>query len=80
MSLNKEFIQDCKVWLQFLGNADNVKLCRPFLDFSDAEQSTILNFYSDASKNENLGMVLSLTRDSSCSSGLNSLLTNLILA
>ena len=50
------FLQDCKVWLQFLVQAESVRLCRPFLDFSDKDSSRILNFYSDASKNPELGM------------------------
>ena len=56
VNLNKEFLQDCKVWLQFLTNADNVRLCCPFLDFSGDNNSQILNFTTDASKNPLLGM------------------------
>ena len=55
--LNREFIQDCKVWLKFLIEAENTRLCRPFLDLGgDHLGAQILNFISDASKNPELGM------------------------
>ena len=55
--LNREFIQDCKVWLKFLIEAENTRLCRPFLDLGgDHLGAQILNFMSDASKNLELGM------------------------
>ena len=54
--LSKDFIQDCKVWLKFLYDADDTRLCRPFFDFSTLKSSKILNFYSDAAKHPKLGM------------------------
>ena len=54
--LNREFIQDCKVWLRFLLDAENTKLCRPFVDFSSKAVGKALFFYSDASRNPELGM------------------------
>ena len=56
--LNQSFLQDCRVWLQFLErvNGQPNQLCRPFVDFSDIPQYQKLFFYSDASKNSRLGM------------------------
>ena len=54
--LNKSFIQDCRVWLQFLSHADDTRLCRPLVDFDDKAGARILSFTSDASRNGKLGM------------------------
>ena len=51
MYLDKEFRDDCKVWLEFLDQeADRQRvLCRPFLDLDMFSTSEELNFYTDAS-------------------------------
>ena len=57
--LNADFIQDCNVWLYFLQHAETChkSVCRPFVDFFPMEESAqILNFYSDAAKNEKFGI------------------------
>ena len=55
--LNRQFIQDCRMWDSFLNQADSTQLCCPFIDFSLGGQSShILPFYSDASLNPVLGM------------------------
>ena len=57
--LQKDFIQDCMIWKQFLQSSDDrLNLCRPFIDFSPKPQlhSETLFFYSDASLNKNFGM------------------------
>ena len=54
--LSKDFIQDCTVWLKFLLDEENTKLCRPFVDFYGSEVGKVLFFYSDASRNPLLGM------------------------
>ena len=57
--LNSEFLQDCWVWLQSLGNTSNKKICRPFIDFSvsEMEQNRVtLLFFTDASKNPEYGI------------------------
>ena len=56
--LDKQFKLDCLIWKQFLKNAQALQLCRKFVDWHrtgcvTAEQ---LTFYTDASKNPNLGM------------------------
>ena len=56
--LDKQFKLDCLIWKQFLKNAQALQLCRKFVDWHGtgcvtAEQ---LTFYTDASKNPNLGM------------------------
>ena len=58
VALDREFIQDCKVWLTFLEMKDHIssKLCRPFLDLHVTETSETLDFYSDASASKRLGM------------------------
>ena len=56
MNLSKDFIADCKMWMEFLQDDERIALCQPFVDvngFSDANQ---LNFYSDSSANKLLLM------------------------
>ena len=56
--LDKEFIEDCKVWLDFLKESESRhnNLCRPFIDLDSTTEASMLNFYSDSSASENLGM------------------------
>ena len=54
INLNREFLLDCRVWLNFLQTTD-LRICRPFLDLTD-KTGQILNFSSDASKKETLGL------------------------
>ena len=53
VNLKGKFIDDCLVWKQFLQNASAVELCRPFVDINSFASAKELNFYSDASLNEN---------------------------
>ena len=55
--LDKEFVEDCKVWKYFLNNLVSSKLCRPFLDWEKFKTSKLLNFYSDASGKIGMGAV-----------------------
>ena len=56
VSLGSDFIKDCLVWKQFLGNIDNDKgLCRPFIDIMNSQDADVLQFYTDSSLNKNLG-------------------------
>ena len=55
VNLNSSFIQDCQMWLCFLSNQSRTGICRPFMDLSP-NNSTIIPFYSDASRNKVLGM------------------------
>ena len=57
MRLDKEFIEDCNVWLEFL-QAEKYynRLCRPFIDIDETISAETLNFYSDSSASELLGM------------------------
>ena len=52
--LGHDFIQDCKMWQMFLNNVDKTQLCRWFEEFRPHPEYQVLNFYSDASLNENL--------------------------
>ena len=54
--LDNEFIKDCWVWVWFLSNLDKTVLCCPFVDVNKFVSAQLLNFYSDASKNPDLGM------------------------
>ena len=59
VTLNKEFLLDCKVWKQFLLQVgeQNQGLCRPFVDFyGKFHNARTVPFYSDVSKAESLGM------------------------
>ena len=49
VKLDKEFLGDCTVWLQFLQSCTPRQICRPFLDLNILETSEELNFYTDAS-------------------------------
>ena len=46
---------DCKVWKTFLESEDQLQMCRPFVDLNAKTYANVLNFYSDASLNENFG-------------------------
>ena len=54
VTLNKEFLLDCKVWLNFLSTTD-LRICRPFLDITD-QTGRLVNFSADAAKKAGLGM------------------------
>ena len=56
VNLDATFIADCKMWMKFLDRADQVHLCRPFVDVNDLRFVTTLHFYSDSSLNKNFGM------------------------
>ena len=49
--LDKEFRDDCQMWINFLEEAgfDKSQLCRPFLDLHIFETSEQLGFFTDAS-------------------------------
>ena len=51
--LDKEFKNDCEMWLKFLSKQDVVN--RPFIDLNKNLISQEINFYSDASAAESLG-------------------------
>ena len=53
VEVDKEFQNDCKIWLFFLQENDTV--CRPFVDFSKIVVARKLHFASDASRNPHLG-------------------------
>ena len=52
--VDSEMRKDCAVWLDFLANPTAV--CRPFIDFENTLQADVIDFYTDASGLENLGM------------------------
>ena len=56
VNLDSQFIADCQMWLSFLADIENDRLCRPFLDFDAQQPSRVLSLYSDASKNKIFGM------------------------
>ena len=51
ISLDKEFKDDCSVWMQFLDKEtlDSLRVNRPMVDADINKYATELNFYSDAS-------------------------------
>ena len=53
--LDREFKQDCQVWIQFLETGVR-SLCRPFIDLDEKLNAEVLDFYSDAAKGRELGM------------------------
>ena len=59
VNLKRDFIQDCQMWKSFLSTAVNMPkhLYHPFVDFeTEKHTSTTLQFFSDASKKDTLGM------------------------
>ena len=56
VSLNNSFLEDCKIWRQFLCQVTPTELRRPFIDINQFAEATTLNFFSDASLNSKLGM------------------------
>ena len=53
VNADKSFKKDCIVWREFLEQAGPSNLCRPFVDLDYKVHATTLNFYTDASLNEN---------------------------
>ena len=57
MRLDKEFKDDCRMWIQFLNKGENPEdssygyytTCRPFVDLSPPREALVLQFFSDAS-------------------------------
>ena len=56
ITLTHDFTQDCWVWIKFLNNTQDTRICRPFVDFQTNRASNDLFFFSDASKAVELGM------------------------
>ena len=56
VSLDSNFLDDCRVWKVFLQNSQSGELCRPFLDWAGIKSAKILQFYSDATANPELGV------------------------
>ena len=57
VTLDLDFRNDCKVWLQFLNLADEFPqlYCRPFMDLSKLVKAKDIFFYTDASARHDLG-------------------------
>ena len=57
VNVDSEFRQDCQTWLGFLDQAQQQRqlLCQPFINLSLQVCASELNFYSDATKNLELG-------------------------
>lgn len=53
--LDQEFKFDCDVWKLFLQGDIYTFACRPMLNINNLESATQLEFYSDASRNPDLG-------------------------
>ena len=54
VSLDKEFREDCKMWLSFLEQGKHV-VCHPFVDLSSQIIASELFFYRDSAAGEELG-------------------------
>ena len=55
IKLDQEFKTDCRVWLNFFESDMLSVVSRPFVDFQEDREATLLEFYSDASLNPELG-------------------------
>ena len=82
IKLDSEFRFDCELWQTFLMHSRSLAICRPMTDFSTNHTSRVLNFYSDASASEHLGVGEFLTTSGSLLSGrvATSTSTNLALS
>ena len=67
--LDSEFKLDCKTWQWFLEMEDPLVVNRPMIDLSESVDSSVLNFYSDASANPGLGFGCIFTKNGSFSNG-----------
>ena len=59
INLGAHFLQDCQTWMVFLTSQSRMEISRPFVDLSETDclaRNKTLEFYSDASRNESLGM------------------------
>ena len=54
--LDGEFKLDCEIWRLFLTHHRNLSLCRPMVDSKRLLSAQQLDFWSDASANESLGI------------------------
>ena len=52
---DKEFKNDCQMWVEFLESENKMQFCRPFVDVSEHIEATELDFYTDSSAAEALG-------------------------
>ena len=48
VNLDREFKEDCRVWLRFL-NSSEMSILRQMVDFSENDNNMVLDFYTDAS-------------------------------
>ena len=56
IKLDREFKSNCRTWLQFLELDTLAVVSRPYVDLSEKKEVRELEFYSDASLNENFGI------------------------
>ena len=49
LRIDKEFKEDCKVWLNFLDHNMIDAVCHPYVDLTINKKARVLNFYTDAS-------------------------------
>ena len=49
ITLDAEFLRDCRMWVTFLNHSNKIVLCRPFIDAMGDKSACKLGFYSDAS-------------------------------
>ena len=55
ITLDREFEEDCRMWLEFLDNNEHRSISRPFLDLDKTVNANVLRFYTDATANFSLG-------------------------
>ena len=57
IKIDSGFKKDCRVWKAFLnaGDNDKLRLCHRFIDINAMQFASTLNFFSDASLNEEFG-------------------------
>ena len=55
INLDREFRNDCKVWLKFLNGGNVEDYCRPFMDLKSVTQAEEVGFYTDSSAGAMLG-------------------------
>ena len=53
--LDREFRDDCCMWMHFLSYLGNAAICRPFIDIDALTYSCELRFTTDSAAGENLG-------------------------
>ena len=55
VNLDREFRNDCMIWLRFLNSEEIHRFCQPFMDLKGVTDTAEVGFFTDSSTNKDLG-------------------------